>query len=337
MWRFMSLRLSKLPLLASLLVAACTESASSESVGESQEQLGFALPPSQPATGPGGKQHAYSSIVETQVAFGAGTATVFEPGTPTPAKAPVIIFCGGWLMMQPLVYTDWVQHLVLRGNIVIYPQYQEWYTISPFYTPFAIQAVNAALAMLGTNGHVAPDLDRVAVVGHSAGGVVAANLAALAGPDTGLPQAKALMAVEPGLVNLTMPLVDLSRLPPTTLLLSLAGESDALTTPSARALYRSASGIPIDNKDYVVVPTDTHGLPLYVLWSYHGAPTSVPTDALDFYGYWKLFDGLTDAAFYGTNRQYALGNTPEQRFMGVWSDGVPVRALYVTDDVPGQD
>jgi hypothetical protein len=26
-----------------------------------------------------------------------------------------------------------------------------------------------------------------------------------------------------------------------------------------------------------------------------------------------------------------LGNTPQQRFMGVWSDGVPVKELKVTD------
>ena len=43
------------------------------------------------------------------------------------------------------------------------------------------------------------------------------------------------------------------------------------------------------------------------------------------------FDGLIDAAFAGKNREYALGNTPQQRFMGVWSDGVPVKELKVTD------
>ena len=53
-------------------------------------------------------------------------------------------------------------------------------------------------------------------------------------------------------------------------------------------------------------------------------------DALDYYGFWKLFDGLTDAAFYGKNREYALGNTPEQRFMGLWSDKTPVKELEVT-------
>ena len=50
-------------------------------------------------------------------------------------------------------------------------------------------------------------------------------------------------------------------------------------------------------------------------------------NALDYYGTWKLFDGLIDAAFTGKNRDYALGNTPQQRFMGLWSDGVPVKVL----------
>jgi hypothetical protein len=55
-------------------------------------------------------------------------------------------------------------------------------------------------------------------------------------------------------------------------------------------------------------------------------------DALHYYGYWKLFDALQDAAFYGKNRKYALGNTPQQRFMGYWSDGIPVKELRVTQD-----
>jgi hypothetical protein len=52
-------------------------------------------------------------------------------------------------------------------------------------------------------------------------------------------------------------------------------------------------------------------------------------DVYDYNGYWKLFDGLTDAAFYGKNRQYALGNTPEQTSLGNWSDGVAIKPLLV--------
>lgn len=52
--------------------------------------------------------------------------------------------------------------------------------------------------------------------------------------------------------------------------------------------------------------------------------------ALDYYGIWKVFDGLIDAAFYGKSRNYALGHRHEQRFKGLWSDGVPVKELLVT-------
>jgi hypothetical protein len=55
-------------------------------------------------------------------------------------------------------------------------------------------------------------------------------------------------------------------------------------------------------------------------------------DAIDWYGYWKLFDALCDAAFRGKNRKVALGNTPEQRYMGKWSDGTPVKELVVVAD-----
>ena len=56
-------------------------------------------------------------------------------------------------------------------------------------------------------------------------------------------------------------------------------------------------------------------------------------DALNFYGLWKLFDGLCDAAFYGTNREYALGSTEKQRYMGTWSDDTPVKELSVITDL----
>ena len=52
-------------------------------------------------------------------------------------------------------------------------------------------------------------------------------------------------------------------------------------------------------------------------------------NALDYYGYWKLLDGLLDAAFLGRNRDYALGDTPQQTDMGRYSDGVPLTPLLV--------
>ena len=58
---------------------------------------------------------------------------------------------------------------------------------------------------------------------------------------------------------------------------------------------------------------------------------SAPSKTVDYYGFWKLFDALTDAAFKNKNRRYALGNPPEQRFMGRWSDGTQVREPTILD------
>ena len=33
------------------------------------------------------------------------------------------------------------------------------------------------------------------------------------------------------------------------------------------------------------------------------------TNTLDYYGTWKLLDGLADAVFRGVHREYTLGNT----------------------------
>ena len=169
--------------------------------------------------------------------------------------------------------------------------------------------------------------------------------------------------MEPGITEapINAPLADLKKLLPDTLLLAIAGDQDGLVRDTdAKRIYYESTRIPAVNKDFILLVSDSHGFP--VLQASHRAPTALDksydngegaagappgaTDpigdatvsrrvrpetmlinALDFYGTWKLFDALTDAAFTGKNREYALGNTPQQRFMGVWSDGVPVKEL----------
>ena len=61
------------------------------------------------------------------------------------------------------------------------------------------------------------------------------------------------------------------------------------------------------------------------------APDAASVNVYDWYGFWKWFDALCDAAFYGRNREYALGGTPAQKNMGTWDDGTPVKLPRVTD------
>ncbi len=330
-----------------------------------------ATPPVQPATGPGGKQYIHANATKNRYGSGNGEYWIFEPDAPKPASAPVVVFLHGWGGMNPLYYGAWLDHLVKRGNIVIYPRYQAT-LLTPIreFLPSTIDAIKDALSRLQTErGHIKPDLKKFAVVGHSLGGLLAANVAALA-KESSLPQVRAVMSVEPGITEapVNFPLADLKKIPPETLLLAVAGDQDTLVRDTdAKRIYYESTRIPAENKDFVMMVTDTHGAPS--LQASHRAPTATDRsydngegvgggpanpervgnsrqndrssqdrrldtmmiNALDFYGTWKLFDALCDAAFYGKNRDYALGNTPKQRFMGVWSDGVPVKELKVTD------
>ncbi len=328
-----------------------------------------ATPPSQPLTGPGGKQYLHAAVTKNRYGTGGKEYWIFEPDSPRPRTAPVIVFLHGWGGMNPLYYGAWVDHLVKRGNIVIYPRYQST-LLTPIgdFTPNTLHAIKDAVSRLQTEpGHVTADLSKFATVGHSLGGVLAASVAALA-KESGLPRVGAVMAVEPGITEhpINVPLADLKKLPPETLLLAVAGDQDTLVRDNdAKRIYYESTRVSANNKDYITLVSDSHGTP--PLQASHRAPTAhdksydngegvgggtaqnsnsvgdttqtsrrsrldtMMINALDFYGLWKLFDGLCDAAFYNKNREYALGNTPQQRFMGVWSDGVPVKELKVTD------
>jgi dienelactone hydrolase len=340
-------------------------------------------PPEQPAAGPGGKQYVHTSVTKNRYGKGGQEYWIFEPDAPKPAAAPVVVLLHGWGGMNPLYYGAWIDHLVKRGNIVIYPRYQgSLLTPIKEFTPNTLQAIKAAIETLQTEpGHVKADLNKFATVGHSVGGLLAASVAALA-KESGLPQVRAVMSVEPGITEapINIPLADLEKIPAETLLLAVAGDQDTLVRDvDAKRVYYESTRVPAANKDYVTMVSDTHGTPS--LQASHRAPTAhskdydsgegfsagpaessgssdraggLPTrradgpqtgpqlgrrdrldsmmvNALDFYGTWKLFDALCDAAFNGKNREFALGNTPQQRFMGVWSDGVPVKELKITD------
>lgn len=326
------------------------------------------LPPAQPDAGPGGKPRAHASVNKNRYREGAKEYWIYEPDGPKPRSAPVIVFLHGWGGTNPLYYGAWIDHLVKRGNIVVFPRYQSSIlTPRAHFIPNTLDAIKDAIERLQKDpGHVRPELNRFAAVGHSLGGVLAASVAALAA-ESGLPTVRALMAIEPGITSdpANVPMADLKKIPSDTLLLAVAGDRDTFVSDiDAKRIYYESTRVSADNKDFITLVTDDHGTPGLI--ASHRAPTAPdqtydngegdrtaprestsaeagtngarpqPTrlpvvNALDYFGLWKLFDGLCDAAFYLKNREYALGNTPQQRFMGRWSDGVAVKELIVTD------
>jgi pimeloyl-ACP methyl ester carboxylesterase len=310
--------------------------------------------PEQPKSGPGGSTYAHGGMTEDSVGKGGTKAWFFEPKDPKPDSAPVVVLLHGWGSWGPVVYKRWIKHLVRRGNIVIHPKYQSSHVTPPIeMTDNAIAGIRAALAELDKAGHVKPDRTKVAVVGHSLGAVIAANLAARAQANK-LPQPKTVMCIQPGDpkyarfgqrakdqlgVEFVSIMADYAKIPKGTLMLVLVGDADKVVADdTAKLMWKAVAHLPAADRDYITVVSDLRGKPkLKTLHIFPTAPTKgsvvdwtkAGTDALDYYCTWKLLDGVTDAAFYGKNRKYALGNTPEQRFMGKWSDGTPVRELKI--------
>jgi len=289
--------------------------------------------PPQPKSGPGSSDYPHASYTQGMLGKGNTQIWFYEPAEPKPAQAPVIIFCHGWSAMDPGPYLAWIEHLARRGNIVLYPRYQAGLATPPeVFTPSAILAIKDAMKTLESDGHVKPDATKFASVGHSYGGIIAANLAAVA-KDQGLPPIKAVAAYEPGSNGFGKPYADYSQIPKGTLLICMHGDDDKFVGDrDAKRIFNEAVNVGKEDKDYVILYTDKHGAPAQN--SGHLAPIAPKNhvDAHDYLGFWKWLDGLTDAAFYGKNREYALGNTEKQRFLGQWSDGTPLKEPKITDD-----
>lgn len=315
-------------------------------------------PPGQPPDGPGGAKSLYPRAERHDIGTGAAAAAVFTPSGA--ATAPVVVFLHGWGATDPLFYGAWIEHICRRGRIVICPAYQgSLSTPLPRFVPNATAAIRAALARLETGEFGARPEPRLgAYLGHSMGGALADRLACDATADASLPAPRAVMCVEPGVGPSpagAQVLGDLSRLQAGTLLITVVGDRDTRAGDRyARRIFLEAARVRPEDKAYVVLNSDDHGGPALV--ADHAAPGAAQPgatlgllgralgkrrrqeaapdrfgriDALDWYGTWKLFDGLTDAAFYGFNRGYALGGGPDQTFMGIWSDGIPVTRLSV--------
>jgi hypothetical protein len=263
----------------------------------------------------------------TQVGGSPGSVTIFEPEEPRPTSAPVVGFTQG---VGPEEYQGWVDHLVGRGSIVVF-QNQPFDTVElSERRKGPVSGLRAAVRALARPGHVRPEWDHLVLVGHSVGGNMAAQLAADTGPAH-LPRPRAVFVLQPRLEDQASLRV-LGGMATSTRVLVLASDrDDRVGQEGPKALWAGLRHIPARNKDYVLVRSDEHGTTALVANHFLSlSGPSSPPDALDFYGPWKLLDALQDCAVRRQECRVALGGTAQQRFMGRWSDGVPVTPLKVS-------
>jgi pimeloyl-ACP methyl ester carboxylesterase len=333
-----------------LMVGQAAAMTRAQTIPEQRPVADWPTPPEQPASGPGGSQYRSAKVGSMESGQGAAAFWLFVPadesGAPVISNTfPLVTFLHGFSATEPSSYLTWINHIVQRGAVVVYPIYQvnavRDLANTSHYLANAETAVREAVAMLDGISLPTVNLDNVAVVGHSAGGVLAANYAFDAAKQ-GLPEPTVLFFAMPGGCQdcdapadvLEMPLELEGDVSPDTFAIAFVGDDDDVVGDgAARRIWDGVAQLPDDQRDYVTLHTDHHGRP--TLQADHLQPVtdgpSGAVDAYDWYGTWKLLDALMSCRFQGTDCEYALGNTPEQRNLGQWSDGTPVIPLTVTD------
>ncbi len=315
--------------------------------------------PTQPApktSGPGSTATTNGDFSAKEFLSGAQKYFLYQPTDPTPSEpVPIVVFLHGYGGVNPRAYGDWIEHLVLRGNIVVYPVYQETLQDGQEYTDNAIAAIEDALSRLGTDGNAAGDTDQLVFVGHSLGTTISFNIAALAA-QRGLPIPRALMLTNPGDADTVigdLPSIqqgDYADISADTLLVIVVGADDTLAGSAyGISLYDSVPQIPESNRTVIELQSDSYGDPNLI--SGHFAPLSINSafdsgdallnggtivepstetlDVLDYNGYWKWLDALMNLAFDGTDRKFVFGDTSDQTSLGSWSDGTAIERAVV--------
>lgn len=236
-------------LLAALLLAGCGGG------GDERERAQpTAAPTAVPTAAPVAREAGPdpAGIVTERVGRGAQTAFVIRPDSGGPH--PLVLFLHGWGATLPPNYRPWLDHLARRGNAVIYPRYQESFLTPPDQVLGNLIA-GVRLALRRTGGRVRPET--LVAVGHSAGGALSADYAAIARAAR-LPAPRAILALYPGRtlrgVAAGIPEVAPERIAAGTRVVALAGANDATVgTAPARRIVASATSVPGARRTYELI------------------------------------------------------------------------------------
>lgn len=347
-------------LLAALTATAClsvlvacsgTPDAPAAPADPPPAALGTVTAPAQPASGPGGSDYPHDEVRVSQGGTGVNAWYAFEPAGPAPASAPLAVITHGYFSFsgyEPM--RALIEHTVRQGTVVIYPRWQ-----IDAATPCAgpddfekcmdseVAGIRGALRFLTSSPErVQPETDRTSYFGFSFGGILTTNLVNRH-QALGLPEPRAVFLDDPhdgGLAGPGEPTLDddLSGIPSSTFFLCHSGARGVIhqadrASSSCNAVFPKLTGIPVTHKALVMTHDDLHGLP--ALSSVHGVCTGPgdpdglrwSVDAYDWNFCWRAWDALRAAGDSGDVADAALEPTPENRSVGSWSDGTPVRPL----------
>jgi pimeloyl-ACP methyl ester carboxylesterase len=177
--------------------------------------------------GGGGTSYPAEPTVAGPLASGSKGVWLFRPaGKP---KRLVIFFHGqgGPAETTPTNHRDWIDHLVERGAVVVYPRYETDYSAGVIDA--TTSGVRTAMQRLG------PESLPVLALGYSRGAALAVEYAAVA-PGQHLPVPDAIESVNPVPYGEQARIVDLRPIRPSTILAVLVSEKDPYASDGAGLL-----------------------------------------------------------------------------------------------------
>jgi len=301
-----------------------------------------------PISGPGSPTYLHEKVVQYDFAKKPHGYWLFEPAAPRPDSANVIVFNHGYGGYNPMIYGQWIKHLVRKGNIVIFPRYQRnvYFPRPRKFSKNVSKAIRNALEKIEKGDFVKPITSHLAMVGHSYGGVVSADLAVNFEKHQ-IPKPVAVMLCSPGTGPLRGGrLKTYKEMPSDIKLIVIVSKNDKTVGEKfGKKVFETATEV-IDRNfirqyaDRSISPSQNAGHnESYALdknfdngkrnFTSRRALRIGKTNNMDYYGYWKIFDALLACSRSGNYCNYAFGNTPEQRFMGIKKDGELVKELEI--------
>lgn len=257
---------------------------------------------------------------------------VFRPEGAT-QRVPVIFFAPGYNNNDPVEYRALIDHIVSRGYALVYAPFQilsgdltlhekRYDTIWAGFTE-AVERYGESF-----------DMERVGYAGHSYG-AAAIFAMALRGNERGWgAKGLMLMSMAPWYYY-QVSLKDFVNFPSHAKLVVQVYEDDKVCDHRMGKEIFDRINLPSSEKDFLLLRSEERlG---YKLDASHGSPSrGTDVNALDYFGVYRILDALVEYAFNGdeSGKRIALGNgSREQRFMGTWADGQPIREMLAGDCV----
>jgi acetyl esterase/lipase len=238
---------------------------------------GGTSPPKIVQSGPTAKTEAG---IARPYGVGSGRVWVLTPKVGKPRS--IVVFIHGWTATSPFEWHQaWLDHLLARHSIVIFPAYQTTGDEGEFVTSRldVRTGIRTGFRVLGET-----DLP-VVVVGYSVGGVLAFYYAADA-RFWGVPEPTAIesifpadpMRMDPGLVHLGPP-------PKVSTLILVGDKDETVGSLGADTFWKWLRPVPSALKTYRLLRSDPKGL-----FFDHEAPTGTAFDAAMQHVFWDPLD-----------------------------------------------